>query len=208
MRPSCSTSLFAATTILAVLPMGLLAQTKAPAPSPTISGRTAVSGTPQVWLDGRTARGAPSRVTGPIGQVLQQQTVIQAQLDATLDAVVFVALVDGGRVRCQMESEPFRLTAAAASGGAVLGRVAPLATGFPDVCLKNLGDESGAYYAAAVHPVPASAFATGAGKMLLNGIFDTAPKSIKLGRVLLVAVLPASASARKTAQTVPMMIGL
>ncbi len=158
----------------------------------------------QLWLDSRTAPSAPSSVTASIGQILSRQTVVTARLDASLDAVLFVALVDGGRVICQAESKPFDIPAAAAAQGAPLGR---MIGAFPDVCFKPISDEPGAYYALGNKPVSAAAFATGSGEMLLDGIFD-APRSVKSGRALLVAILPASRSSRKSAQAIPMMIGL
>jgi len=177
----------------------LVGQTLRTTATPTPTGAPV-----QIWLDGRTAPSAPTSVTASIGQILGRQTVVTAALDATLNAVLFVALVDGGSVVCQAESKPFDIPAAAAAQGAPLGR---MIGAFPDVCFKPLSDASGAYYALGNKPVSASSFATGSGEMLLDGIFD-APRSIKSGRALLIAVLPASRSARRSAQAVPMMIGL
>jgi hypothetical protein len=165
------------------------------------------AGTPvQLWLDGRTAPSAPTSVTASIGQILSRQTVVTTNLDASLNAVLFVALVEKGTVICQVESKPFSIPAAAAipGKGAPLGRMLPA---FPDVCFKPVSDASGAYYALANKPVSAAAFASRSGEMVIDGIYD-APRSIKNGRVLLLAVIPASTSARKSAQAVPMMIGL
>lgn len=158
----------------------------------------------QLWLDSRTAPSAPTSVTASIGQILGRQTVVTARLDATLEAVLFVAVMDGGRVLCQAESKPFDIPAAAAAQGAPLGR---MIGAFPDVCFVPISDEAGACYALGNTPVSAAAFATGSGEMLLDGIFD-APRSIKSGRALLTAILPASKSSRKSAQAIPMMIGL
>lgn len=158
----------------------------------------------RISLDGATAALAPTRITAPVGQVLQRHMVVQGSTGG--DKVLTLALVRGGRLVWQSESRPFALDPAAAERGVVLGRL--LAGASPGEHFPAVGDQPGRHYTQAARPVTASAVASSPARLLLNGIFAEMPAAIKDGDVLLVAVIPAGVGQRLTAPVVPMAIGL
>lgn len=158
-----------------------------------------------IRLDPRTARLAPDRVTSPVGLVLERLTVVQADLRSPVESVLFLAELREGRVVWQGESRPFRLEVAPARIGTALGRLLP--GGPQDDRFDRLRDRVATHYASASGTVSASAVASSPAEVMRGAVFDHVPPPIQSGRVLLVAVLPASAAQRLAAPVRPMLIG-
>ncbi len=158
-----------------------------------------------IRLDARTARLAPDRVTSPVGLVLERLTVVQGDLRAPVESVLFLAELREGRVVWQAESRPFRLDAEPARTGTPLGRLLP--GGPQDDRFDRLRDRVAAHYASASGTVSASAVASSPAEVMRGAVFDRVPPPVRSGRVLLVAVLPASAAQRLAAPVRPMLIG-
>jgi hypothetical protein len=156
-------------------------------------------------LDARTARLAPDRVTTPVGVVLEHLTVVQADLHSPLESVLFLAELREGRVVWQAESRPFRLEREPARIGTALGRLLP--GGPRDDRFEPLRDRAATHYAGASGTVSASAVASSPAEVMRGAVFDHVPPPVQAGRVLLVAVLPASAAQRLAAPVRPMLIG-
>lgn len=158
-----------------------------------------------IRLEARTARLAPDRVTTPVGLVLERLTLVQADLRAPVQSVLFLAELREGRVVWQAESRPFRLDAEPARTGTPLGRLLP--GGPQDDRFDRLRDRVATHYASASGTVSASAVASSPAEVMRGAVFDHVPPPIQSGRVLLVAVLPASAAQRLAAPVRPMLVG-
>lgn len=158
-----------------------------------------------VRLDARTARLAPDRVTSPVGLVLERLTLVEADLRAPVESVLFLAELREGRVVWQAESRPFRLDAGLARTGTPLGRLLP--GGPQDDRFDRLRDRVATHFASASGTVSASAVASSPAEVMRGAVFDHVPPTIQSGRVLLVAILPASAAQRLAAPVRPMLIG-
>jgi hypothetical protein len=156
-------------------------------------------------LEARTERLAPDRVTSPVGLVLDRRTVVRADLRAPVESVLFLAELREGRVVWQAESRPFRLDVESARVGTALGRLLP--GGPQDARFDGLRDRVATHYAIASGTVSASAVASSPAEVLLGAVFDHVPLRVQSGRVLIVAVLPASAAQRLAAPVRPMLIG-
>lgn len=172
-----------------------------------------------VWLETRTARLAPGGVTSPVGLVLERQSVVQADLRSPTESVLFLAVLRGGKVVWQSESRPFKLDPEVVRSGVILGRLLPgehllpvhqFSPGdhfAPGDHFDVIRDQVATHYASASRPVSASSVAASPSKVILNGIFAHVPRPVIDGRVLLVAVLPASAAQRLAAPVRPMLVG-
>ena len=172
-----------------------------------------------VWLETRTARLAPGGVTSPVGLVLERQSVVQANLRSPTESVLFLAVLRGGKVVWQSESRPFKLDPEVVKSGVILGRLLPgehllpvhqFSPGdhfAPGDHFDVIRDQVATHYASASRTVSASSVAASPSTVILNGIFARVPRPVIHGRVLLVAVLPASAAQRLAAPVRPMLVG-
>lgn len=187
--------------ILLIVPLALVD----PAHGAARQGPARTSPEVEIWLEAGTAARAPGRIASPVGLVLQQLSVVRTDHRTTMEAVLFLAELEGGKLLWQAESAPFRLEPGLARRGAGLGRLlpgGPAGGGFATV-----RDRVATHYARANGAVSASAVASSPAEVVLGAVFDHVPRSVPEGRVLLVAVLPAAPAQRLSAPVRPMLVG-